>query len=148
MFYYQKAVEYESSKFWVRIILALGTNRKHTLLVRLRRLRLPRRPQPGNGKHILEHRPRFLSLLRILRIGIVHTFAFSFVLQTYSTGHVRVVSVASCVLVYVTVFVVYTEVPQFYADLDLELKKCPYCRTSNFKFFFENTTLNNNYSPK
>ena len=26
MFYYQKAVEYESSKFWVRIILALGTN--------------------------------------------------------------------------------------------------------------------------
>ena len=54
MFYYQKAVGYESSKLWVRIILGLGTNRKHTLLVRLRRLRLPRRPQPGNRKHILE----------------------------------------------------------------------------------------------
>ena len=26
MFYYQKAVGYESSKLWVRIILALGTN--------------------------------------------------------------------------------------------------------------------------
>ena len=36
--------------------------------MRLRRLLLPRRPQPGNGKHILEHQPRFLSLLRILRI--------------------------------------------------------------------------------
>ena len=54
MFYYQKAVGYESSKLWVRIILALGTNRKHTLLVRLRRLQLPRRPQPGNRNHILE----------------------------------------------------------------------------------------------
>ena len=26
MFYYQKAVGYESSKLWERIILALGTN--------------------------------------------------------------------------------------------------------------------------
>ena len=116
--------------------------RKHTLPVRLRCLRLPRRPQPGNGKHILEHRPRFLSLLRILRIRDRPHLRLLLLrprlrrlrrpLRPRLRRRPRRLRRGSSVL-------------RWFRP---RVKKCQYCRTSNFKFFFENTTLNDNYSPK